>query len=115
MKNPDFAKNLTFRMNSLAVSQVELAARTGLSQSQISNYMAGNYGPSKASVRKLAIALKCEPEDLLGEPDVTPQPLRPVLWELSEIEVELLTMFRSLSFVDKARLITFVDDLRNKK
>lgn len=115
MKNPEFVKNLTLRMNALAISQTELSERTGLAQSQISSYLSGSYAPSKASVRKLAIALKCEPEDLLGAPEVKVQPLRPVLWELSEIEVELLTMFRSLSFVDKARLITFVDDLRNKK
>ena len=114
MKNPDFPKNLTLRMNQMAVSQVELSERTGIAQSQISSYLSGAYGPSKASVRKLAIALSCTPEDLLGEPQVQVKEPRPVLYELTEIESELLRLFRSLSFVEKARVIAYVADLREQ-
>ncbi len=51
-----------------ALSQGELAARSGTSRATIADLEAGNRGGQPKTIRRLAEALRIEPEDLYGEP-----------------------------------------------
>ena len=49
------------------LTQVELAAKAGVSQSTIANIERNNAEPQFRTIRKLARALAVEPTELLGE------------------------------------------------
>lgn len=52
-------------MEQLDLSQVDLAARTGLSQTAVSNYLSGNRRPGADELLKLAKFFGCPMEQLL--------------------------------------------------
>jgi transcriptional regulator with XRE-family HTH domain len=52
-----------------ALSQKDLAARAGMSQTTLSDLETGKTEARPSTLRKLADALKCEPRQLI-EPDV---------------------------------------------
>ncbi|MDR1465413.1 MAG: helix-turn-helix transcriptional regulator [Oscillospiraceae bacterium] len=59
-------------MSDQNVTQVELAKRTGLTKSAISQLCSGATKPSKKNLPKLADALHCTVDDLTGETDEAP-------------------------------------------
>jgi len=56
----------TFRVAE-GLTQQQLAARAGLTQSAISSYESGRAEPSLETLRQLARALKIQPRDLLPD------------------------------------------------
>lgn len=60
--NIEFGERLMRMMNRKGVSQTELSKKTGLRQSQISNYINGINSPSFYVVDKIAKALNCSVE-----------------------------------------------------
>lgn len=59
----EFGLRLKYMMEAKLVSQEELSRRTGIAQSNISNYVNGRNCPSYAIVDKLARALNCSMDD----------------------------------------------------
>lgn len=59
-----FGRRLRYLMNDRRVTQKELSDRTGISQSNISNYIRGASVPKVTTVTKLAWALGCSVSDL---------------------------------------------------
>lgn len=60
--NREFGERLMKMMGRKCVTQTELSERTGLTQSQISNYINGRNSPSFYIVDKIAKALNCSVE-----------------------------------------------------
>ena len=65
----DFADNLREKRLALNQTQVELAESSGVSQQLISKYEACDCTPTLANVARLASALGCTPNDLVGWPN----------------------------------------------
>ena len=90
-----------------ALSQGELAARSGISRATIADLEAGNRGAQPKTVRRLAEALYIEPEELYGEPtypkgSAPPAPQPSLLNGLEEErrlddEAALAVLFRGLT------------------
>lgn len=59
-----FAANLSEFMRMRGIGQVALAERTGLSSAMISKYLNQKSTPTITSVRKIARALNCHPDEL---------------------------------------------------
>lgn len=59
-----FAANLAEFMRMRGIGQVALAERTGLSSAMISKYLNQKSTPTITSVRKIARALNCHPDEL---------------------------------------------------
>jgi transcriptional regulator with XRE-family HTH domain len=60
-----FCENVRERMKFLKLSQADLAAKLGVSQSYISQILSGHRRPGLDSLELFAKALKVEPPDLL--------------------------------------------------
>ncbi len=54
------------RMNALGISQAELAKRTGIRPSSISDYLNGRYAPKQDKIALIAEALNVSPAWLMG-------------------------------------------------
>lgn len=61
----DFSMNLYEQMKTKGFGQVDLAERTGLSTAMISKYLTRKATPTITSLRKIAYALECHPDELL--------------------------------------------------
>lgn len=61
----DFSMNLCEQMKMKGFGQADLAHRTGLSTAIISKYLTRNATPTITSLRKIAHALECHPDELL--------------------------------------------------
>ena len=63
-----YTPSLLVWRNHRAYSQADLAKRAGISQTTIVRLEQG-YPARPSTIRKLAVALECEPADLQAEPD----------------------------------------------
>lgn len=61
----DFGRNLEDLLNEENISQRELSELTGINNSTISRYVAGDTAPSLVNVVKIMRVLECEFEDLV--------------------------------------------------
>lgn len=61
-----FSAELRSRRGFLDISQEELAERSGVNSRSISQYENGTCSPTLINVAKIADALGCTPNDLLG-------------------------------------------------
>lgn len=61
----DFQKNLKKIMVTREVRPVDLANKTGISKSSISQYLSGNWEPTPLNLFKIAAALETTPEALM--------------------------------------------------
>ena len=61
----DFAMNLREQMKTKGFGQADLSERTGLSTAIISKYLLKKSTPTITSLRKIAHALECHPDELL--------------------------------------------------
>ncbi len=59
--------NILLRRIHCKLTQEQLAAKSGIAQTKISQYECGNIGPTVPTLRKLAEALGCEPGELIGD------------------------------------------------
>lgn len=66
MDDRTFSKRLALRLDELKMSQAELSRQSGISKARISQYIHGAYRPSGDAIVKLAKALLCTEEYLLG-------------------------------------------------
>lgn len=62
-----FAARVGNRMYELNMTQVDLAKKSGLSEPMISRYLSGSTAVNMYNVRKIANALNCSVDDLIGE------------------------------------------------
>ena len=61
----DFGRNLKDLLDEACMCQIELSELTGISESTISRYIAGNAMPSLLNIIKIMRALECTFEDLV--------------------------------------------------
>lgn len=61
----DFGRNLKALLTDAQMSQKELSKLTGISECNISKYIAGNMMPSLKSIMNIMEALDCDFEDLV--------------------------------------------------
>lgn len=66
MRNSDTCKRIVLLMDNLKISQKELAARTGFTESTISRYAKGTISPNEKAICKLAEVTNVDPGWLLG-------------------------------------------------
>ncbi|HET9982191.1 MAG TPA: substrate-binding domain-containing protein [Longimicrobiales bacterium] len=81
MADPQLETRLRERRHGRGWSQVELAARAGLSRAAISAIETRRVVPSTAAALALAAALGCAVEDLFALPAGGPPPAEPWAWE----------------------------------
>ena len=62
----NFARRLKNRMHRFGISQDELSERTGISKVTLSKYQNGRALPSGANIERLARALHCSYNELIG-------------------------------------------------
>ncbi len=62
----EFGGNLDELMKAAGMSRKQLAARSGVSKSSIDNYMVGRCEPTAFAIVKLAQAIGCSTDRLLG-------------------------------------------------
>lgn len=60
------AKNLKARAQELGISNAEAARRAGISERRYGNYVTGYRQPDLQTLVRIAAALHCTPNDLLG-------------------------------------------------
>lgn len=60
----NFGSNLKIMLKDYGMTQTELAKDTGLSETTISRYIAGQMMPSAASLFNIAYALDCSLDDI---------------------------------------------------
>jgi len=66
MKHEITAKRLRSALENANLRAIELSERSGVSQSSISQYLAGSHAPSNISSGKMAKVLGCDPVWLMG-------------------------------------------------
>lgn len=91
----DFPVRLRALMERARVNQVELAKRTGLNQSNISQYLKGSVEPTLDSLLSLTRALRCTLEEITGLPALHGAESK--IPKLSEDAVKFGTFFESLA------------------
>lgn len=99
----EFRKRLREMMEQRGMRNVDLAAKTGISSSLISSYLAGRWEPQDEKLKLLADALDCDALWLAGYDDV----------EEGE-ETDFLDVFRNLKAEDKNIIITLLKYMSDK-
>ena len=98
--------NIQKRRKELGLSQVELSARSGISQAGISDIERGKKSrtPNTDTISKLAAALRCSVSELMGEEEF--QPATP-----DDLDDALVRMMMDLSPDEAQRVRDFVSGL----
>ncbi len=105
----NFSENLRRIMSEKGINQVELEKRSGVKQQLISNYVnesKPSIFPNLTNLRKLAEALSCSADELIGReiPMKTPVVAEKAL-ELDPETKEMLEDIRKISDKDKKKLL----------
>lgn len=91
----EFKDRLRFAMTYRQTTATELAFRTGISQSRISQYRKGIYRPKSEAVKKIADALMVNPDWLECESeDMEIFPSFKTVEDLTPFEMRLLNQFQ---------------------
>lgn len=115
----NFAKRLRYFMDRASMNQTELARKTNIGKSSISEYLAGNYVPKQKKTFLIAEALGIKPSQLMGLEDMPEEYEKAALdYEngLNELELQLLNLLKQLSPEQKEFLLVQLEALvkRNK-
>ena len=62
----EFGNNLAYQLTEYGISQRELSDELGISKSTINAYIKGVRMPSAKTINNLAVALRCDINDLVG-------------------------------------------------
>lgn len=103
MKYPLTAKRIKDAMESKGIIAQELAARSGVNKSSISQYVNGSHTPSNLSAGKMAEVLSVDPAWLMGFSVNAGR-------DLSDQENELLRLFRLLNTSGRAKVLEDIAD-----
>lgn len=93
------------------ITQLRLSIELEVAQETISAYEKGKHSPSLKSLIKLADLFDVSIDYLIGRSDVRKMESRD---SLPDEEMLLLTRFRSLNSLDKARLLAYSQGLADK-
>ncbi|MDD6065738.1 MAG: helix-turn-helix transcriptional regulator [Firmicutes bacterium] len=93
------------------ITQLRLSMELEVAQETISAYEKGKHAPSLKSLIKLADLFDVSIDYLVGRSDVRKMERRDVL---SEDEALLLSRFRSLNTIDKARMLAYSQGMSEK-
>lgn len=106
----DVGLNIKARRNEIGFTQAELARRSGISQSAISDIESRRVTkkPSTDTVQRIASALGCTVAELMGESDRTASD---VPGQLSSDEMQLLSDYRSLNRSGREFVRQFMDSV----
>ena len=99
-----FATRLKIYMDKANMKQAELAKKTKINKSSISEYLSGNYEPKQRNIYKLATALGIKPSQLMGIEPEEPAPL-----SLNQQEETLIKKYRQLDADGKEDVDDYVD------
>ena len=91
-----FATRLKLYMEKANMKQAELAEKTKINKSSISEYLSGNYEPKQRNIYKMAIALGIKPSQLMGIDVEEPAPAPLSLTQQEEAHIK---KYRQLSDV----------------
>lgn len=105
-----FAIRLKLYMEKANMKQAELAEKTKINKSSISEYLSGNYEPKQRNIYKMAVALGIKPSQLMGIDSEEPAP---ALLSLTQQEETLVKKYRQLDADGKER-VNYVLDLEYK-
>ena len=99
-----FATRLKKYMDKANIKQAELAEKTKINKSSISEYLSGNYEPKQRNIYKLATALGIKPSQLMGIESEEPAPIA-----LNQQEETLIKKYRQLDADGKEDVDDYVD------
>ncbi|WP_052446595.1 helix-turn-helix domain-containing protein [Candidatus Soleaferrea massiliensis] len=101
-------ENLQKFRESIHLNQLALAMRIGVAQETISAYESGRSNPSIGTLLKLCDELDVSADYLLDRTHISLSMERFLQKDLSEEELELLSVFRKLSAARQKRAIGFL-------
>lgn len=96
-----FRKTLAEIMEAKGLTQSALAAASGITQPQLSNYLIGRASPGIENLVTIAIALDVSTDELLGMEPIRPPPPNTYKEEFEEVEKHLRSV---LSLIDRTKL-----------
>ena len=108
-----FGERLRVQINSLAMTQSDLARKAGLQRDAISNYVRGLAWPTPLNLRKLSKALGMKPDDLIpsmSEVSQTPQKANENFELLSTDDGYLLRFSKRLSFDQVKKIMAIIEN-----
>lgn len=105
MKYPLTAQRIKEAMERKGIIAKDLADRSGVNKSSISQYVNGSHAPSNISAGKMAEVLGVDPAWLMGF-DFTP-----ASEHLSDMEARLLAYYRTLNQSGREKLIDNAADI----
>lgn len=104
MKYPLTSERIKQAMNQKGIIAQELADRSGVSKSSISQYVNGSHAPSNISAGLLGKVLGVDPAWLMGFSSAS-------VSDLDDLEQQLLTRFRKLNSSGKVKVLEQIDDM----
>ncbi|MFQ3906231.1 helix-turn-helix transcriptional regulator [Staphylococcus sp. Mo2-7] len=99
----EYSKNLKFLRKQRGMTQKALADKTGQSKQIISNLERGYTSPNNKQLLKLAHALDCTTNDILGDVENTKRNYQSIMFKDKE-------SFDELSSEEKTRIIQSLED-----
>ena len=93
-----FQKRLEEMMEKRGFRQADIVAKTNISRSVISSYLAGRYEPTDEKLQELADVLNCDPMWLAGYDGIE-----------EDDELAFLAKFRVLNVEDKRTILTLLN------
>lgn len=112
MKNELTAKRLQLALSSANISQQELAEKSGVSKSSISQYVNGSHAPGNISAKKIGKILDVESMWLMGF-DVEMR--KEISSESAKNDMVFLEKFSLLNERDKNIVILMIDSMLSSK
>ena len=101
-----FAIRLKLYMEKANMKQAELAEKTKINKSSISEYLSGNYEPKQRNIYKMAVALGIKPSQLMGIDSEEPAPAPLSLTQQEEAHIK---KYRQLDADGKEDVDDYVD------
>ena len=101
-----FAIRLKLYMEKANMKQAELAEKTKINKSSISEYLSGNYEPKQRNIYKMALALGIKPSQLMGIDSEEPAPA-PL--SLTQQEETLVKKYRQLDADGREEIDDLID------
>lgn len=112
MKNELTAKRLQLALDNAGMSQQELAEKSKVSKSSISQYINGSHAPSNISSGKMGKVLNVDPVWLMG---FDAEMRKEQSSKSAKSDVEFLSKFSMLTERDKKIVMSMIDQMLSNK